>query len=814
MFETTLQDLRFAFRMFVKNPGFSMVAVLTLALGTGANTAIFSVLNAVVLRPLPYVAPDRLVTVWGKLPGHGLEKLSTSVPELSDYRQQARVFSSLAAYGSIGLNLTGTDEPERVTGTFATADLFPLLGVQPALGRTFLPEEDQPGKDDVVILSHGLWQRRFGGNPNIVGQLVTINSQSCLVVGVMPARFHFPSVETELWRPIAFTHDQFQSDQRGSHWLRVIGRLTPGVSLAQAQTEMTILAERMQAQYPANYEPGSGWGVSVSLLQEEVTREVRPTLLLLATAVGFLMLIACANTGNLVLARVIMRRRELATRIALGAAPWRLVQQMATESLVLVVFGSLLGLIFSVWGKSGLVTFLRASKVPGLDEVSFDVRVSLFLILIFAGTALLFTVLPAMVFSKLNIPDSLKEGHSEDSGNLERSRFRTTLIGVQTAATVVVLICAGLTGRSLYRLSQVETGFDPANVCAMRLSLPKARYGDPVQQRAFFNRLLQHLNTLPGIDSVGAVNSLPLTGTENERNFSLKNHPQSKVNIEFRQVDADYFQTMGMQLKQGRFFTNQDQAGTPRVAMVNETFVRMFLSNETALDQQIKPGGVDSPFEWASIIGVLKDVKNGGIDEKTVPEMYISVQQPPLSDWQTSSLFVVVRGQLPFSVILPSVRNTIRAIDPDLPVYNITSLEQLVVESTRLRRFNAVLPAVFGVLALILAAVGLYGVLSFFVTQRTREIGIRMALGAQKKDIVELVVWRGMVPAGIGILVGVVGAYLGSQLMESLLFNVSPTDGLTFVSAPLLLLGVVWLAAWIPARRAISIEPTVALRCD
>ncbi|HNJ43550.1 MAG TPA: ABC transporter permease, partial [Acidobacteriota bacterium] len=369
MFQSMLQDLRFAFRMLIKNPGFSGVAILTLALGLGANAAIFIVFNAVVLRPLPYRAPDRLVTVWGKIPGNGLEKLSASVPEFGDYRGQTNIFSVLAAYSSIGVNVTGGSDPQRVRSTFATADIFPLLGVTPLLGRPFLPEEDKPGSDDVVVLSYGLWQRRFGGDPNILGQVMTINHQKCTIVGVMPSTFQFPSAETELWKPIAFTPDQFQVDQRGSHWLRIIGRLNPGISLAQAQAEMTTVAERLQLQNPDYYESNSGWGITVSALQEEQTREVRPTLVLMLAAVGFLLLIACANTGNLVLARVTMRRRELATRMALGAGQWRLIRQTATESMVLVTIGSGLGLVFSVWGKSGLVAFLQASNVPGLDDV-------------------------------------------------------------------------------------------------------------------------------------------------------------------------------------------------------------------------------------------------------------------------------------------------------------------------------------------------------------------------------------------------------------------------------------------------------------
>ncbi len=815
MFQSMLQDLRFAFRMLIKNPGFSVVSILTLALGLGANAAIFSVFNAVVLRPLPYTAPDRLVTLWGKIPGNGLEKLSTSVPEFGDYRAQTNIFSLLAAYSSIGVNVTGGSEPQRVRSTFATANIFSLLGVTPLLGRPFLPEEDTPGSDDVAVLSYGLWQRRFGGNPNIIGQVITINNQKCTIVGVMPSNFQFPSAETELWKPIAFTPDQFQVDQRGSHWLRVIGRLNPGISLAQAQAEMTIVANRLQIQNPDYYEADSGWGITVSALQEEQTREVRPTLVLMLAAVGFLLLIACANTGNLVLARVTMRRRELATRMALGAGQWRLIRQTATESMVLVTIGSGLGLIFSVWAKSGLVAFLQASNVSGLDDVGFDLRSCLFLGMVFVLTVMVFTILPAFLFSKFNVIESLKEGRSDGStSSIEHTRFRTALVVMQTAAAVVVLICAGLTGRSLYRLSQVEPGFDPSNVLALRLSLPKAKYGESVRQRVFFDQLLQRLNTLPGVEKVGAVSSLPLTGTGNERNFAIKNHPPTNVNIEFRMTDGDYFRTMGMKLSQGRFFTERDREGAPRVALINETFARMFLANENPLDQQIKPGVSNSPFEWASIVGVVKDVKNNGLDAETVPEMYLPVDQPPLPDWEVNSLFVVVQGQGSPTALIPAVRTTVLNLDADLPVYNVASVEQLVTDSTTLRRFNAVLPGVFGTMALILAAIGLYGVLSFFVTRRTREIGIRLALGARKSDVFQLVIGQGMVPALAGIAGGLVCASGVARLMEKLLFQVSPTDWLTFVSVPMMLLGVVVLAAWIPARRATEVEPTVALRCD
>jgi len=810
---TLWQDLRFGARMLVKRPGFTLVAVLTLALGIGANITIFSVVDAVLLRPLPYQNPEQLVMIWGKLPAYVSGNVGASAAEFADYRDQNLVFSSIAAYTSSSFNLTGAGEPERIVGTLVSARLFPLLDVQPALGRAFLNEEDRPGHERVVILSHGLWRRRFAGDSTVVGRSVTLDGQSHTVVGVAPAGFQFPDDEAEIWKPIAFTDIQSSENERGSRYLSVIARMKPGVTITQTQADMSALAQRMQQQHPMNYEADSGWGVNVVSLREETVGDVRLALQALFGAVGCVLLIGCANVANLLLARASTRRREMAIRAALGGRPWRIIRQLLTESLVLALVGGGLGALIAVWGVEA-VRRLSASTLPRVNEISIDGRAIGFALAVTLVTGLLFGLAPACQSAKPDLNESLKEGGGKGAGSGGRHRLRGLLVVGEIAVALVLLVGAGLMVKSLYRLQQVEPGFNPSHALTMRLALPEAKYPEPQRQRNFFDQLLNRIAALPGVKAAGAINFLPLSGTGNQRSFLIEGKPEPKLNVGFRMVSPDYFRAMGVPLRAGRLIDDRDRENAPRVAVVNETFASVFLTNEYPLGKRVKLGSARGPFPWLTIAGVVGDVKHGGLDSETRPEMYVPVLQPLLPTWGVPPMFLVVRGASERSSLISAVRGVVKDLDRDQPVYGVASMEQLLSRSTAPRRFNMTLLAVFAALALILAGVGVYGVMAYAVTERTREIGIRMALGAQTSDALKLVIRQGMRMTLIGVALGLMGAFALTWLMKSLLFDVKPTDPMTFIVIALLLTVVALLACWIPARRAAKVDPIVALRCE
>ncbi|MCI0486763.1 MAG: ABC transporter permease [Blastocatellia bacterium] len=811
--QTLLQDLRYGARMLLKKPGFTAVAVLTLALGIGANSAIFSVVNAVLLRPLPYPDSERIVRLWQTLPAHGLERLSLSAPEFVDYRDRSRSFSSLAVYASQGLNLTGAGEAERVTCTYVTRGFFSVLDVRPFRGRNFYVEEDAPDNDLVVILSHALWQNRFGGDESILGQAVTLNGRSHTVIGIMPAAFQFPNQDTEIWKPMAFSADDYSEDSRGSHYLRAVARLKPGVSLEQARSEVASIARQLQHEHPTNYEEGSGWSAGAASLHEEAVGDVRLTLLVLLGAVGFVLLIACANVANLLLARATSRQRELAIRSALGAGRWRIVRQLMTESLTLALLGGCLGILLALWGND-MLRALSPADFPRLDEIGVDARLIAFTFLVSLLTSLLFGVVPALQTSKLNLSDSLKESGNTSTDTRSRHRLRGLLVAGEVALALVLLIGAGLLIKSLYKLQQVELGFNPSNLLTMRLDLPRAKYGEPVRQRAFFEQLIDRVESLPNVKSVGIVNYLPLSGSGNQRNAAVEGKPENPINIEFRIVSPAYFRTMGIGLSEGRLFDERDREDAPYVAVVNETFTRIFLPDENPLGKRIKYGGAGSPFKWLTVVGVVKDLKHNDVDAEVKPEIYISYLQPPLPNWNTQNMFLAVRAESEAQNLIPVMRDIVRSIDSDQPIYSIATMQELIARSTAARRFNMLLMAIFAALAVLLAMVGIYSVMSYSITQRTREIGIRLALGARSRDILRLVLRRGMVLAVTGLVAGMLAALWLTPLMAGLLYEVSATDPLTFVMVALLLFVVALLACWIPARRATKVDPMTALRYE
>ncbi|MEW6206899.1 MAG: ABC transporter permease [Acidobacteriota bacterium] len=807
------QDLRYSARMLAKRPAFTIIAIITLALGIGANTAIFSVVNAVLLRPLPYPDSDRIVRIWQSLPSHGLNRLSISPPEFVDYRDRSGSFSSIAVYASQGLNLTGAGEPERITCTYGSWGLFSVLNVQPLRGRDFYAEEDQPGNDDVVILSYGLWQRRFAGDEGIIGQSIALNGRSHAVVGIMPASFQFPDASTEIWKPMAFAADDLSEDSRGSHYLSAVARLKLGVSLEQSQSDVASTARQLQQEHPDNYEEGSGWSAGVVSLHEEIVGDVRLTLLVLLGAVGFVLLIACANVANLLLARASTRQREMALRAAMGAGRWRLVRQLMTESVMLSLLGGALGILLALWGND-LLRSLGPADFPRLDEIGVDAGLIVFTFTVSLLTGLVFGIAPALQASKFNLSDSLKEGSNTSTDTRSRHRLRRWLVASEIALALVLLVGAGLLIRSFYWLQQVDLGFEPSNLLTMRLSLPQAKYREPVRQRAFFEQLINRVEALPDVASAGMVNHLPLSGTGNQRNASVEGKPENPINIEFRIVSPNYFRTLGMRLREGRLFEASDRENTPYVAVVNEAFTRIFLPDEDPLGKRIKHGGAGSPFKWLTIVGVIKDLKHTGADAETKPEIYISYLQPPLPTWNTQNMFLAVRTKNEAQSLTSAVRDTVRNIDSEQPIYSIATMQELLARSTAARRFNMLLMGIFAALALILAVVGIYGVMSYSVTQRTREIGIRLALGAKASDILKMVIKQGMTVALTGTGVGLVAALALTRLMKSLLFEVSATDALTLVVVAVVLTVVALLACAVPARKAMKTDPMVALRYE
>ncbi len=811
--QTLLQDLRYALRMLAKKPSFTAIALITLTLGIGANTAIFSVVNALLLRPLPYPNADQLVVIWGKLPGHGLDKLAASGAEFVDYRDRNQVFSSVATYASNGRNLTGVSEPERINVTFVTAAFFSVIDTKPLHGRTFFAEEDQPGRDAVVVLNYNLWQKQFGGEAKIVGQNILLDGKSQQVVGIMPAGFQFPDADTAIWKPMAFTAEDLSEDNRGSHFLNLIGRMKPDVRIEQAQADVSSIAGQMQQEHPNHYEAGSGWEASVVSLHEETVGDVQLVLVVLLVAVGFVLLIACANVANLMLVRAATRQREMVIRSALGAGRWRIIRQLLIESLTLSAIGGVLGLLLALWGTDLLIAF-SPDSLPRLNEIHVDAQVIGFTFAISLLTGLLFGMVPAWQASKLNLNESLKEGAGKMTEGKNRRRLRGLLVAGEVALALVLFIGAGLMMKSLYRLQQVDLGFNPTNVLTLRISLPQSKYPEPQKQRAFFEGLIKKAENLPDVQSVGLVNFLPLSGSGNQRNISVEGKPENPINVEFRQSNPDYFRALGLELRSGRLFDGQDHENAPYVAVVNETFARIFFPDEEPLGKRIKMGGADSPFRWLSIIGIIKDVKHKGLEKESKPEMYVPYGQPPLANWNGQSMFLAVRTAYAPQNLITFVRKAVQEMDTEQPIYNLSTMQQRLTKSTAPRWFNLLLMGIFSTLALALSSIGIYGVMSYSVTQRTQEIGIRLALGARNRDVMRLVIRQGMTFVLIGIGVGIVAAFALTKLIENLLFNVSSTDLITFVTVPVVLTGVALAACLVPARRATKVDPMVALRYE
>ena len=805
--ETALQDLRFAARMLLKRPGFAAVAVLTLALGIGANTAIFSVVNAVLLRPLPYQEPGRLVEIWETNPIKGWTDAPAAPANFYDWQEQNDVFEGMAAYRPSPGNFTlmGTGEPERLRGMEATGTLFTVLGVEARLGRTFLPEETWEGKNQVVVLSHRLWARRFNQDSDIIGQTILLDGQSYTVIGVMPDGFYFPTKEVELWVPYGWNPNQIPNYRR-PHFVRVIARLKPGVSPEQARTEMDTIASRLEQQYPGT---NTKMGVGLGLLHDWTVADTRLPLLILLAAVGFILMIACANIANLLLSLSATRMKEIAIRTALGAGRLRLVRQMLTESLLLSVVGSVLGLLLAVWGKDMLLAF-SPGNIPRFDEISIDGRVLSFTLGIVILTTVFFGLVPALAGSKVDLTSSLKEGGQKGGGGAQRNRSRSLFVVLEVAFALVLLIGAGLMIKSFIRLQQVDPGFDPNNILALRISLPESKYKEDQQVIAFYQQALERINNLSGVKA-GTTSVPPLKGFSWTSDFTIEGRPPEEYGKEVRhkEISPDYFRALGIPLLSGRLFTDSDNKDRPVVVIINETLARRFFAGEDPIGKRLRFGKPDEDTPWYTIVGVVGDEKQDGLGIDVRPEIYQSYLQAA-----RSGMTLVVRTEGDPKGLIGAVRNEIWALDKEIPVYDIKTMKEMLYESMARERFTVLLLTIFAGVALILSAAGIYSVMSYSVAQRTHEIGIRMALGAQTKEVLKLVLRQAMGPAIIGVAVGLAGAFVLTRLISSLLYKVSVTDPVTFGLISLLLIGVALLACLIPARRAMRVDPIIALRYE
>ena len=798
------QDLRFGLRMLLKHKGFTLIAIFTLALGIGANTAIFTVINAVLLRPLPFAQPEQLLWLGG---WSGNDKEQGVTPaDFLDYREQSQSFSQLAASVSdgIAMNLSGGGEPEQLKGGYVTANYLDLFGVKPALGRTFVTEEGLEGGERVVVLSHSLWSRRYGADPAIINQKITLDKRSFTVIGVMPPQFQYPT-GVELWQPFSFpasTQSPFRS--REFHFLRPVARLKPGVNRAQAQAEVETIARRLQSLYPKT---NANQSLFLMPLQERLVGNVRLTLLTLLGAVGFVLLIACANVANLLLARSASRQKEIALRAALGASRGRVVRQLLTESLALALLGGLVGALLATWGVGLLVT-LSSAYLPRADEIHINSPVFGFTLAVALLTGLLFGLAPALQSSRLNLTEALKEGGRGAGSGTRRHRTLNLLVVGEVALAIVLLIGAGLLVNSFVRLQQVSPGFDEKNLLTARIDIPNP-YGQPEKKKQFFEQLQQRVAALPGVEAVGLVTELPLARQSSDFTFKIEGRPEpapgQSPHADIRNVNHDYFRAMRIPLRKGRNFTEADVLDNAKVVLISDELARLYFAGEDPLGQRLLAGSLSR--ESYEIIGIVGDVRHRGLDSGLRQTIYF----PSLRLGYTN---LVIRALNDPVSLAPAVRREVTAIDPNQPVANIRTMERWVSESVDQPRFRTFLLGVFSAVALLLSMVGIYGVMSYAVSQRTHELGVRMALGARAGDVFRLVIGQGMKLAIAGVAIGLVAALALTHLIKDLLFGIRATDPMTFAAITLLLTGVALLACYLPARRATKVDPMVALRHD
>lgn len=798
------EDLRYSLRVLARSPSFTLVAVVGLALGIGANSAIFTAMNTVLLRPLPYKEAEQLVLLWQLNRHNGDHEIKASAPDYIDWKEQNSVFQNIAAFNAnsgLGLNLSGTGHPARISATSVTGNLFSVLGVTPALGRSFLPDEERPGSAPVCILSDDLWKRRFGSDSKIIGKAVTLNGEMWTVVGVMPAGFRFPQI-VDLWVP-AMVRSTART-RRAQHYLGVIARLKPGLSLDHAQAELDSLARRMELQYP---ETNAGLGMRLVPLRTQITGNIRPALLVLFGATAFVLLIACTNLANLLLVRATVRQGEMSLRLALGASRTRLVRQLLTESALLGLLGGILGLILALAGTRLLFNH-SPSNFPRTNEIAVDGRVLAFTLGLSVFTAVIFGVVPALQASKPDLIRTLKVGGSGFAMGHGWQRLRLLLVASEMALALVLLIGASLMIRSFFRLQGVNIGLDPLNVLTMNTTLTVDRYPAP-RQIAFYRDVVERIGALPGVTSVGAVDNLPLGGSD-VNSFGIVGRsafdPGAEPSGEFSVVTPRYFNAIGIPLTKGRYFTEGDGDETPRVAIINDSVASRYWPQEDPLGKKIT---IDFEREPREIVGVVGNVRHLGIDKQEPLQVYI-----PHSQMGGAAMYLVVRTTSDPLNLVPSVRAAVEAVDNDQPVYDIQTMEQRLSDSVSPRRFNMFLLGIFAAIALLLAGGGTYGVMSYYVTQQTHDIGIRIAMGADQVKILTLVVGKGLVILFYALAVGVAVALAFSRVISGLLFGISTLDLTSIFGASVLLTTVALLACYIPARRASRVDPMVALRYE
>ena len=799
--DSLLKDLRYAARSLMRRPAFTAVAVITLALGIGANTAIFSVVHGVLLEPLPYPESDRLVALrQAKLPAQPDTQVAPG--NFLEWQRQNTTFASVAAYRTVSYNLTGDGNPERLLAGRVSIGLFKLLGAQPLLGRDFLAKEDQPGREKVVIVSEGLWARRFGSDANILGKALKLDGEDFAVIGVMPAAFRLPDQrERELWTPIAFKDNERALYQ--ARYIDAIGRLKPEASLAQAQSEMTTIAARLAQEHP---DANTGWTITVKPLLDFVVGDVKTVLWVLFGAVALVLLIACANVTNLLLARATTRQKEMAVRAALGAGRARIVRQLATESLLLALLGALAGWPLASWGLRALLVAAPAD-LPRLASVSIDNRALLFTLGVALLTALIFGLVPALQVLRFDSNPALKDQRSR---SVRQQRIGSLLIASEVALALMLLVGGGLLLRTVWQLNRVDPGFDVRNALAVTIQLPQKKYAGPPQMARFADQLVQQVSTLPGVEATGVARIMPIVhdlptglyfeGRARENDTEL---PQTNYSA----VSPGYFKAMGIPLIAGRAFTGADAEDAARVAIVSQTLAQRYFPNGDAIGKRINVN--TGPESYREIVGIVGDVKQNGLTRETKPHTYEPFAQAP-----NQFMTLIVRSTTDPASLVPAIRSQVLAIDSELPLQRVTTLDRMIANSIRQQRFTSIVLSVFAGVALLLAAAGLYGVISYSVAQRTHELGIRVALGAQVKDVMQLVLRQGMTMVIVGEVIGIIGAFALMRLLGGLLFGVTPADAVTFVAVTIGLTIVALLACYIPARRATKVDPLVALRYE
>lgn len=806
IFESLLQDSRYGMRMVRKYPGFALTVMITLALGIGANATIFSVINAVLLQPLPYKEPDRLIRLWETNPGVGLTEVAVSVPNFQDWQKQQSLFEQLAGSENATFNLTGSGEPQRVAAARITANLIRTLEVSPVLGRSFLPEEEKVGANRVVLVSYGLWQRQFGGDRSLVNKTVQLNGESYTVLGIMPPDFQFPALR-ELWVPLVLdpAKEPWRADRTNRN-LAVFGRLKPGVTLDQANAEMGILAQRLQEQNPKS---NTGWNVRLRTFYDWIVpEEVRRAMIALFIAVELLLLVACANVANLLLARSTTRQQEIAVRAALGARPARLVRQLLIESLLLASLGGLLGLLLTFFATR-LIASVNAQNIARLSETRIDGPVLGFTLFITILIGVIFGLAPALGASRLDLTEKLKEG-GRTGGSKITQRLRGSLVVAEVTMAAVLLIGAGLLVRSLARLQAMPLGFAPENIITMQVSLPGSKYGERTQRVDFFTQLLERLRNVPGVIDAAATELPPGSGGNWAMEIAIEGGEaaidKTRSSAEAHVATPHYFRAMSIPLLQGQEFSDPYRSDKPLELVVSESFARRYWPNENAIGKRFRPG-TNNPF--GTVVGIVGDVRTIDRQEEKLPAFYL-----PYGYVGMPGLVVAVRTTGQPETFATTLRTQVRQIDADQPIYNIRTMDEFIANATAQQRLQASLSSIFSVVALLLVAVGIYGVVAYWVKQRSREIGVRMALGASATDILRMVISQGMRHVLLGLMLGLAGSFALTRWMGSSIFGLSVNDPVTFVMVALVVLGVAFVACYLPARRAMKVNPSIALRND